>query len=287
MSDARLETHRQRLVGLAYRMLGSVDDAEEAAQEAFLRYQAAGAPDVDNLQAWLTRVCVRICLDRIKRSAATQEVYPGQWLPEPFVDAENRAAIDETLSMALLVGMRQLSAAERAVFLLHDIFDYRFAEVADILDLSADNCRQLAVRARRKIRRPERAPRSSSEEFDRVTGAFLAAVRDGDIDRLRDLLAENVRLTSDGGGQVSAAPRPIAGRDKVATFLHRVFAPARKSAVLRETPVHFNGAPGVLLTAEGHSPSAYHLEIDDGRIVGIFVQRNPDKLRRLLRSACG
>ena len=283
MASEYFHTYNRLLVGLAYRMLGSVDDAEEVAQETFLRYQSAGEPDLENPRAWLTRVCTRICLDRLKRLSRQLENYPGQWLPEPFVEPVQRADIDETLSMALLVGLRELSSTERAVFLLHDIFDYRFAEVADALQLSPSNCRQLAVRARKKIKHVRGGQNKNLAELQHIADIFIQAIRDGDAQALEEALAENVQLKSDGGGKVAAVGYPLIGRHKVQTFLLRIFLPLPDWESVVVQTKWFNGAPGIVLQLEGHSASAYQLQIgEDGRITNIFVQRNPEKLRRLI-----
>ncbi len=281
------DRYRSYLIGVAYRMLGSVHDAEEVVQDTFLRYEASGKLNLENPKAWFTRVCTRICLDRMKRISAKLEKYPGQWLPEPYVESEDRAAIDETLSIALLLGLRSLSSKERAVFLLYDIFDYNFTEVADTLELSAASCRQLAVRARRKIRQTRSDQRPNRDDISAITAAFLRAIREGDAETLQSVLAEDVKLFSDGGGKVSAVPYPLMGRDKVQTFLMRIYLPYRQGKALRTRSRWFNGAPGLVIEPEGEASSAFQLEIDAGRIRSIFVQRNPDKLRRLLEPGDG
>ena len=288
MTSQYFESYNRHLVGLAYRMLGSVEDAEEVAQETFLRYQTAGEPDLENPRAWLTRVCTRICLDRIKSLSNKLEEYPGQWLPEPYVEPMEQASIDETLSMALMVGLQELSSTERAVFLLHDIFDYSFTEVADSLDLSASNCRQLAVRARKKIKGVRSSRQREVGQLERISHVFVQALRDGDPHALQEVLAEDVQIRSDGGGKVPAMSYPLLGRDKVQTFLLRVFLGFGDLEGTRVTITWFNGAPGIIFEAPGYPPSVYQLEVDDSdRIAEIFVQRNPDKLKRLMGEAGG
>ncbi len=282
MIEQYFETHRRHLIGLAYRMLGSVHDAEEVVQETFLRFQSADGEELENPRAWLTRVCTRICLDRMKRLSSKLEKYPGQWLPEPYIEPEDQASLDETLSMALLVGLHALSPKERAVFLLHDIFDFRFAEIADTLDLTPTNCRQLAVRARRRVRQARKSSKLNSIELTDITQAFLRAIHEGDTETLQDILAEEVKLRSDGGGKVAAVPYPLLGRHKVQTFLLRVFSSIAKGEPVRSSTRWFNGAPGLLLEVDDQPATAIQLHIEEGKIMAIFVQRNPDKMRRLL-----
>ncbi|MCA9166574.1 MAG: RNA polymerase sigma factor SigJ [Planctomycetales bacterium] len=276
--------YQRYLTGVAYRMLGSVHDAEEVVQETFLRYESSGQIVLEAPKVWFTRVCTRICLDRIKRLSTRREQYPGQWLPEPFIESEDQVTIDETLSMALMIGLSSLSSKERAVFLLHDIFDYNFNEIAATLELTTASCRQLAVRARRQIRQARSSQRPAASELDRITQTFLQAIRDGDAAALQQVLAEDVRLLSDGGGKVSAVPYPLSGRDKVHTFLMRIYLPYQNGKPLIVRACWFNGAPGLLMESAGEAASALQLDIEAGRIRSIFVQRNPDKLRRLMLS---
>lgn len=274
---------RERLLGVCYRMLGSVADAEDVVQETYLRWRAAGRPELDSAAAWFTRVGSRICLDRLKSAQAKRESYPGEWLPEPFAEPSRSVEIDETISQALLVALERLSPKERASFLLHDVFSYDFAEIAEALDSSPANCRQLASRARRRLR--ERRPRFTADEGEvrRLNEAFFSAIERGDVEQLRNVLAEDVVLVSDGGGKASAAARPILGRERVHRFLTRLLrAPSSPSSVALRRPVWFNGAPGAVFESERYGASAYQLSITDGAVRAIFVQRNPDKLRRLL-----
>ncbi len=283
LQDSELHDDHAYLVKLAYRMLGSVSDAEEVAQEAFTRWYSAGAPEVDSLRAWLTRTATRLCLDRLKSSARKREQYIGDELPEPLLlDPGRQSEIDDTLSMALLAAIQRLTPSERAVFLLHDVFDYRFDEVAQVLELRPEHCRQLAVRARRSLRLDRVRSDPDPEAVDRLTHAFFHAIESGEVQQLEDLLSADVVFRSDGGGEVPATPKPIHGREAVIHFLERVLMRTEPSPVLHRRRVWFNGSPGTVLTdADGRPLTAIQFQIQDGRICGLFAQRNPRKLAGL------
>lgn len=278
MSDAtEFEAERANLEGLAYRMLGSRTEAEDIVQDTYLRWrQSDTAPD--NLGAWLTRVCVRLCLDSLKSARVQRETYVGPWLPEPWVQADHgvSAELDETISLALLALFERLNPAERATVILHDVFDYDFAEVAGILGKSTSSCRQLASRARGHLRRDRRRASVDLTEYRRVARSFFAALQSGELDSLRAVLAENVVLQSDGGGRAAAARKPIEGARSVAVFLSRVLATTRHDIDARET--WFNGAPGLVLYEHDRAVSAFQVDVQRGQIVGIAVLRNPEKL---------
>ena len=275
------ERERPHLTGLAYRMLGSRAEAEDVVQQTFLRWWSAGRPHLESPRAWFTRACSRLCLDRLKSAQRRREQYVGTWLPEPWSEPSPHDTIDDSLSMALLLTIERLRPAERAAFLLHDVFGYSFAEIAEILDLEAANCRQLAARARRHLRRPSRRGLAGREEVERLSEAFFAAVESGDLDGLRTLLADDVVLRADGGGKASAVRKPLEGADSVARFFHRILGQPTEYAALRRRDLWLNGAPGVVLY-EGEEPvSAFHFSVESGEIRAIFVQRNPDKLRFL------
>ncbi len=276
LEGAQFEAERADLERLAYRMLGSRVEAEDIVQDTFVRWQQSGTTP-DNVGAWLTRTCVRLCLDRLKSAQRQRENYVGPWLPEPWVEADDSISteLDETISIALLALLERLNPAERAAVILHDVFDYEFSEVAGILGKSPDNCRQLASRARKHLRRDRARASVDTEEYRRVAGSFFTALRSGDLAELRAVLAEDVVLRSDGGGKAIAARRPVEGADKVALFLARTFV-ASDYVDVRE--LWFNGAPG-LVVYERHRPvSAFQVEVVDGVVAGIAVLRNPDKL---------
>ena len=267
------EAGRAELLRLAYRMLGSVADAEDMVQETFLRWRQAGEPMLDRPQAWFVRTCTRLCLDRIGSAAQRRVDYPGEWLPEPLVD-DGRGELDDTLSMALLRTVERLPPTERACLLLHDVLGYEFGEVAEILDLSPANCRQLAARGRKHVR--SRGRREVDEEqVRRLADAFFKAVGEGDPEALLTVLADDVTFYADGGGKASAAKAPIVGAPKVARFFLAIFGEDRGLELERRW---FNGAPGIVVRDEGRPVSAFQFELVDGHIAGIYVQRNPDKL---------
>jgi RNA polymerase sigma-70 factor (ECF subfamily) len=280
MADDDFERERAFLVQLAYRMLGSVQDAEDVVQETWLRWQQHGAPALTTPRAWFARTCSRLCIDRLRAAERSGERYFGEWLPEPWVDPGARRELDDTLSQALLRTLRNLSAAERAVFLLHDVFGYEFAEVGAMLDLDSANCRQLAVRARGRLDAAPRQPQQPAE-VERLGNAFFGALRGGDVDGLRRLLRDDVVMTSDGGGRAKAVHYPLVGSDRVLRFVDRLFVRTALHGDLVAEASWWNGAPGFLLRdAAGAVAAAWQFEVADGRIVAILVQRNPDKLRR-------
>ncbi len=275
------EPHRRRLVGLAYRMLGSVTDAEDAVQDAFLRWHATDRSAVDNVGAFLSKTVARLCLDHLKSARRRRETYIGPWLPEPLIEDAAGDALADDISVALLLALERLSPLERAAFLLHDVFDMAFVEVADALGRNEAACRQLAARARRHLRDTKpRFPLSRDEET-RLAEAFLVASRSGDVDGLRTLLAEEAVAFTDGGGKRVAALNPIRGRDRLLRFFSGI---ARKTGGLAPVVVHrgpINGLVGyVTLEADGALQTTA-LEIRDGLVAAIYVVRNPDKLTHL------
>lgn len=275
------EDERAYLLRFCYRMLGSVADAEDVVQEAYLRWRKAGKPILDVPRAWFIRTCTRLCLDRLKSAHARRERYVGEWLPEPLVvDTGDRRELDETLSMALLLTIERLRPAERAAFLLHDVFGYGFDEVAEILELEPANCRQIASRARKHLAGDRVRSTADDATIERLSNAFFRAIDKGELDDLRSVLAQDVVMRSDGGGKVPAALRPIHGADAVVAFLHKVFVEASRRAAMTRRSVWFNGSPGVLLYEDRSPVSAFQFQVVDDRIRGIFVQRNPDKLKQ-------
>jgi RNA polymerase sigma-70 factor (ECF subfamily) len=290
MNDRALDTfevHRDHLLGLAYRMLGSIAEAEDVVQDAYLRWHAIDTDDVADPRAYLARVVTRLGLDHLKSARVRREHYVGPWLPEPVVDADALAAgtaseYADDVTVALLLALERLSPLERAAFLLHDVFDLDFAEVARTLDRSEAACRQLAARGRAHVR--EARPRFPVDPgaAERLAAAFLAAAREGDADALRALLAEDAVLRSDGGGRRPAALAPILGRDRIARFLAGVARKLREAGHVRTpTPARINGQPGVVLHDADGNVETIALEIREGAIVAVDIVRNPDKLRHL------
>ena len=274
------EANRRHLTGLAYRMLGSVAEAEDVVQDAYLRWHAADRAAVEDARAFLSRVAIRLCLDRLKSARARRESYVGPWLPEPVVeDAPGDDPLD--LSMTLMLALERLSPLERAAFLLHDVFDVDFDEVARALDRAPAACRQLAARARAHVR--ESRPRFpvDPEEGARIASAFRDAAVTGDAATLTRLLAEDAVMHSDGGGKRLAALAPIVGRDKVTRFFVGIARKADPAASYRFTPTRINGQPGFVVEEPDGSIHTTSLDIRDGRVAAIYIVRNPDKLRHL------
>jgi RNA polymerase sigma-70 factor, ECF subfamily len=280
--QAELRADRAHVVRLAYRMLGSVSDAEDVAQECFVRLESTSPAELRSRRAWLTTAASRLCIDRLRARERRREEYVGVDLPEPFLDEELREW-DDSLSLALLATVQRLNATERAVFLLHDVFDHPFDEVGAMLELRTDHCRQLAVRARKHLQLGAVRTDASPSEVERLTEAFFRAIEEGEMSELRDLLGEDVELRSDGGGRVAAALLPIYGRDRVLRFLQGVLTKWPPSPGESRRATWFNGAPGVLVCdADGAPITAFQFLVVGGRILGIYAQRNPDKLKRFV-----
>jgi len=282
--------HQPLLFGLAYRMLGSVMDAEDIVQEAFLRWRQVASATVETPRSYLTTVVTRLCIDHLRSARVRREQYVGPWLPEPLVgvqqdDSVGGDALAESLSLAFLVLLESLTPVERAVFLLHEVFGYSFEETATVVGKSAANCRQIGRRARRRV--GERRPRfdASPAHRERVLGRFVQACTTGDMAGLLALLADDATLWSDGGGKTIAARRPIRGATNVARFLLGVLTKAPPALTARLAPV--NGQPGFIVEVDGHLNNVTVLDIVDGRIQAVRIVANPDKLRRLPGPASG
>jgi RNA polymerase sigma-70 factor, ECF subfamily len=276
---AAFDPLRPGLVRVAYRMLGSVADAEDVVQDAFLRWLDVDRDAVREPAAFLRRVVTRLCLDRLKSVRRERETYVGSWLPEPILESGENELDDVTLP--LLMALERLSPLERAAFLLHDVFDLDFEEVAATIGREPAACRQLASRARAHVRadRP-RYPVRQERGFE-IAEAFFAASRDGDMARLRTLLAADITIYADGGGKVSAHTAPVAGLDDVmrlfATFAS-MFAESRSRLVRYG---FINGLPGFVTIERGNILQTTALQVADGRVVAVYVVRNPDKLRHM------
>jgi RNA polymerase sigma-70 factor (ECF subfamily) len=293
------EAHRARLFGVAYRMLGTATDAEDVVQDAWLRYSRARSSDLREPAAYLTTIVTRLCLDRLKSARAVREKYVGPWLPEPLAtDAEpgpeQSLALAESLTLAFMVLLETLTPEERAVFLLREVFDHDYDEIAAMLETTAANCRQLFHRAKARI--AERRPRFPEAAHDKgpLVARFVSALRSGDADELAGVLAEDVGFWSDGGGKVSAARRPVFGRDHVVNMLAGFRRTAQAAGVDLATVTldiaDVNGEPAMLQRIAGRLDSVYAFTVADGMIAAIHVVRNPDKLRfleRQLREAAG
>jgi RNA polymerase sigma-70 factor, ECF subfamily len=269
---------RPKLTRIAYRMLGSVADAEDMVQEAFLRWLDADRDAVREPEAYLRRVVTRLCLDHLKSARHRRETYIGPWLPEPVVETAEDEIDDVTLP--LMMALERLSPLERAAFLLHDVFGVGFDEIAEAIGRDPATCRQLASRARTHVRAERPRFSMPRERGLEIAAAFFAASRNGDMQQLQSLLAADVTTYSDGGGKKPAATRPVVGLDDVLQLhaaLARIFA-QRMSRLVRYGFI--NGLPG-FVTIEADTLQTTALQIDDGKIVAIYVMRNPDKLRHL------
>jgi RNA polymerase sigma-70 factor (ECF subfamily) len=281
---AEIARHRDFLFGVAYRMLGSRQDAEDVLQEAFVRADRAGGDDVIEPRAWLTRIVTRLALDELGSARARREQYVGPWLPEPLValrgergepsDPADRVTLDEHVSLAFLRVLEALSPGERAVYVLHEAFGLPFDEVARIVGRTPAACRQLASRARRHVR--EGAPRFDPDpgEQARLVAAFQQASETGDVDGLAQVLDADVVLRADGGGVVNAARRPVVGRDRV---VRTITAGLRAVPDVVLQPIWVNGQAG-LLARYGSAAAVLAFGVVDGRIVEIDLVANPEKL---------
>lgn len=277
---AIFEEARPALVGLAYRILGSRADAEDVVQDCFIKWSEADRAAIERPKAWLTTVCTRRCLDVARLADRSRVDYVGPWLPEPIQTAVPAPDVElaSTLSTAFLLVLERLSPKERAAYLLHDIFEQSYADIAATLDVGEDACRQLVTRARAHVERGKARYATPVKTQDRLLHAFESAVKTGDPAGLAALLSSDVRLTSDGGGKVRAALRVLDGND-VNIFLTRV---ARSWKDMVWTFVDLNGGRGVILTMNGAPQLAMNFVSDDeGRISDIFIMRNPDKLGHL------
>jgi len=287
-TEAPYEELRPLLFSIAYRMVSSVSEAEDIVQEAFLRIHRAEAEGtkVDSPKAYLSAVVTRLSIDHLKSARARREQYVGQWLPEPLLtdsapDAAAQAETADSLSMAFLVLLESLTPVERAVFLLREVFDYDYAEIAKIVQRSEDNCRQLYVRARRHIDQGRPRFEASREQRDELARRFFAAAQLGDTKALVEMLAADVVVYGDGGGKAPSWTEPIYGRERVAKLMAGTFTQASDVGASLQ-PTHINGQPGVMfLDEEGHIGAVMSIEIADGVIQTIRGVTNPDKLAHL------
>jgi RNA polymerase sigma-70 factor (ECF subfamily) len=277
--------HRRLLFDVAYRMTGSVADAEDILQEAWLRCRDVDGDQVANPRAYLVKAVTNLSLNQLTSARARRETYVGPWLPEPVLtapDAGQEAEMAESISMAMLVVLETLTPAERAIFLLHEVFGYNHAEIASILDKSEVAVRQGAARARAHV--AARRPRFDVDQGVRreAVDRFRAACAGGDLNAMMQLLAPEVICWSDGGGKVTAARRPLEGAGNVARWLLGVFAkPETRNTQLVITEI--NGGPGILGLVDGQPAGAICFDFDGERITGVRMQGNPDKLRGLTR----
>ncbi|MFI6873340.1 RNA polymerase sigma factor SigJ [Streptomyces sp. NPDC050400] len=283
------EEHRPVLMGVAYRMLGRVADAEDVVQDAWLRWSRADRAEVREPRAYLVRITTRLAVDRLRQEQARRESYVGPWLPEPLVtdfgptvpDTAEQAVLADSVSLAVLVVLESLSPLERAVFVLREAFGLPFAEIATILERGDSAVRQLAARARKHVE--ERRPRFDVDPAQQrdLTERFLAAASEGDLDGLMALLAPDVRLVGDSGGKAKAPLRVIESADKVGRFM---IGAARQDGdtAFEFRFVELNGGLGLLALVDGKLDAAFQLGVYEGKVQGVYIVRNPDKLQSLL-----
>ena len=283
MSDAdAFETQRPRLVSLAYRMLGSRAEAEDVAQDAWLRWRRGGGEGVADPAAWLVRVATRLCLDRLRADRARRAAYRGPWLPEPLIEdlAADPLERAEEVSVAFLLALERLSPLERAVFLLHDVFDADYAAIGETLGRSEAACRQLAARARTHVREAKPRYAVPQEEAARLAVAFMAAAQSNDLEALKGLLAEDAVMITDGGGKSKAALRPLVGREDVLALIKglswRNHWPAGPDVKVRLARI--NGYLGAILASEDGVRTIAFQPDGHGRLGAIYIVANPEKL---------
>lgn len=285
-SEERLEAfeeYRGLLLSIGYRMVGSMGQAEEIVQEAWLRFAAAEA-DVRDAKAWLCTTVTRMCIDELRSARARREVYPGPWLPEPVWEdgpppPDTPAALADSLSLAFLTLLETLSPLERAVFLLREVFDYDHREIAAVVGRQEAHCRKVLERARARVSAGRPRFRAPPEAQEALLGRFLAACGEGDVEGLVALLAADAVAVSDAGGKASAATREVRGAERVARLLIGVVRHAPAGMVVRLGWI--NGAPGVVALLEGRVDTALVVESDGVCISALYLHRNPDKLAHL------
>ncbi|MEH1055225.1 RNA polymerase sigma factor SigJ [Micromonospora sp. CPCC 206171] len=279
-----LTAHRPMLLGLAYRLLGSLHDAEDVLQEAYLRWLDVDRESVAEPRRYLSRVVTRLALDRLRARQAARETYVGPWLPEPVPTEPSpfgpldSAELRDSVSMALLHLLERLTPPERAVYVLHTAFALPYAEIGDILDRSAADCRQLHHRAVARLAEGRRRFNTDRAEQRRLLEAFLAAARDGDLPRLTELVAADAVAWTDGGGVARAARNPVHGADRIARFFAGIYARPR---AVTATSAELNGQPALLIRWSDGARYALTVATVDGRITGFYLVGNPTKLSRL------
>ncbi|MEX1018254.1 MAG: RNA polymerase sigma-70 factor [Litorilinea sp.] len=282
------EQYRYLLFSIAYRMLGSAMDAEDMVQEAYLRYQAVAHEQIDSPKAYLTTVITRLCLDHLKSAKVKRETYVGPWLPEPVLTESDAAKVAspaaifshyESISMAFLVLLESLTPVERAVFLLREVFDYDYAEIAHIVNREEAACRQLFSRARKHIADHQPRFQPAPEVHDRLVNEFMQAIEVGDLNGLTQMLADEVSWWSDGGGKVKAITRPVYGRDSVAKLLEGLIRRRPPGFMLEITEL--NGETALLMRMDDNLFGVIFLEMNERQITAIRAVLNPDKLAHI------
>jgi RNA polymerase sigma-70 factor (ECF subfamily) len=282
---ATFDQYRSLLFSVAYRMLGSVADAEDMLQDTFIRWQQAPDDDIRSPRAFLVTIISRLCINHLQSARVQREEYVGQWLPEPIVtdpgsDPLGIIRVDESLSMAFLVLLERLTPVERAVFLLREVFEYEYSEIAAALSLSEPNCRKILERARQHVSAMRPRFKASARKQSDLLQRFLQATATGDLDGLVALLSSDVVLHSDGGGKAIAVPNLVHGAGNVARgVIHGLHKLVPKDRVVRMAQI--NGAPGIVTYVSGKPFSVLTLDAVEGRIRGIYIVTNPEKLSHL------
>ena len=280
---------RPLLFSIAYRMLGSASDAEDIVQEAFLRFhrETAAGTEVESPKSYLSAVTTRLCIDHLRSARVRRESYVGTWLPEPLLteevsDVERHAETADSLSMGFLVLLESLTPVERAVFLLREVFEYDYDEIASVVGKSEENCRQIAVRARRQVQAGKPRFEASKAEREELARRFFRAAGEGDVESLVGMLAADVVAYADGGGKATAFPRPVHGRDKVLRILKGPAARGERLSVSGIRLAEINGQPGAMfLDPDGVPVVAVSLDIVDGQVQTMHAVSNPEKLEHL------
>jgi RNA polymerase sigma-70 factor (ECF subfamily) len=284
----RFAGEHKRLLGLAYRMLGSYAEAQDVVQDAFVRYQAVDQDSVLDARGYLSTTVARLCLDRLKSAHQRRQTYVGTWLPEPLLDdappaPDAQLELADDLSYALLMTLERLSPPERTAFLLHDVFGMEFEEVAGVLERSSAACRKLAERAREQVQAGRTRFSVQPDEELKLFGAFMQASASGDLDALTKLLSEDAVMYTDGGGKRRAALNPIYGRERIIRFLLRTPQKANYLRPRAVTPCRVNQSQGCLIEYENGDVAVGAFDVKDGKICQIYIVSNPDKLQHVSR----
>ncbi len=280
----QVEDYRGALISYVYRIIGSIEDSKDIVQDTYLKY-ISFEKEIENTRAWMYKVATNLSLDFLKKAKRKKELYIGPWLPEPFIEegeSSNLIELDESLSIALLVLMEKLSPRERIAYILHDLFDFKHKEIAQILDTTTANSRQLNSRANKKLKDKRNKYSPSKDEHIALTNSFLSAIKKGDFEGLKEIFRADVELHSDGGGKAIAARKVLYGDDEfISKFLVKVTAPAflDDSVDVELKPIWFNGSLGLILLIDGVIVTSYSFEIKGNKIAKIFSLRNPDKLQ--------
>lgn len=280
------QLYRNDIISYVYRITGSMEESKDITQETILRYLSVKGTDIKNAKAWMFKVATNLSMDFFRSARNKKEVYIGPWLPEPYFEenssVENELELDDSLSVALLVLMEKLSVKERIAYILHDLFEFKHKEIADILETSSVNSRQLTSRANKKLQKKERKFSATKEEHNELTHSFLKALKEGDFEELKNMFKSDVALHSDSGGKAHS-PRKVLYGDN--TYISNFLIKVTKSFFLEPSsdvelkPVWFNGSLGLILIEKGHVITSYNFEIKENKIANIFVLRNPDKLK--------